>query len=503
MNSSQISRLTLIVIVLSLSVMASVVAWPSAPDQAAWMGPSGFDYVGGTASNFPMAGGPDAGAPEIATISEIGFSGESLAVTGEGFEGASFKLWNGDQTGAVISILQKQVTATAGADRAVLTLPTGLPNATYFIWATKEDANQVELKSAPIRVNATTVTWSFPTSINRVGSTNGTLLRLFGRNLAKPGRKTYVVLEGNSTFLLDAFPSADPTLPVVSPLGDLVEPYQLDVRLPDLQAGTYQVRVYSGGGGKFGWSEPFEFEVVDGDAFGGTDVLAFNYGATVSNELDDDTVELQAAIDAAAVGGRKVRLSGGVYHVSRPLQLKEGVTLVGKSPAAYDPESRTLTVDSSVTVIRFKPYGIYQDPPECLIEMENSDSAIQGVTLLNHANGNGQKVVKISGSSAQRNKLSETTLILEDKRRWENGQLPNQGIPPDETEVLTAFPAAADIDEGLSMTGLFGSTLPARRICGFPIVYFTRRGRVFSLGSYNRPGIRLPPTLRARMAWKF
>ncbi len=177
------------VFVSSLTLLVSTVGygWPSSPDETRWIGPSGFDYVGGTASNFPMVVAAGAGAPEIATMSEIGFSGDSVAVTGEGFSGAEFKVWSGDQTAALVDIDEKHVEVTPGADRAVLTLPSGLPKSTYFVWATKPDGSGGESKGAPIRVNAPAVTWTFPTSVQRIGSTSGSLLRLFGRNLSKPG----------------------------------------------------------------------------------------------------------------------------------------------------------------------------------------------------------------------------------------------------------------------------------------------------------------------------
>ena len=86
----------------------------------------------------------------------------------------------------------------------------------------------------------------------RVGST---VEVSFGSMVAtfEAGTKDLRGLGGHSTFLLDAFPNDDPPLPgptLRAAHGRLVEPYHLDVRLPDLQAGTYRVSVYSGGGGK-------------------------------------------------------------------------------------------------------------------------------------------------------------------------------------------------------------------------------------------------------------
>lgn len=448
------------------------VAWPVAPEMSSWSGPIGFEYVGGTASNFPMSGGPDSGAPEIAMISEIGFSGDSLAVTGRGFEDVVFKLWNGDQTTSVIPITTGYVEVDAGADRAALTLPAGLPKSTYFIWPTKV-VGDTELVGTPIRVNAPQVTWSYPSEIRRIGSTAGINLKVFGRNLAKPGRRTYAVIEGGSTFLLNALPSTDPILPVSAP-GEVearVEPYHLDITLPDLNPGTYQLRVYSGGGGKFGWSEPFPIKVVSATAVNNGHYFVSSYYAA-ANDGVDDTQQLQNAIDAAfSAGGGTVRLHAGEYNISYPLQLKQGVTIDGVGVATYNPETRSVDVNTSNTLIRFKATTPHPNPPASLIEITGADCGIRELTLLNDNTGHDQSVVKISGENARRIKIRDTIFVVHDKRRWRENQTINAGIPaPYEDTYLPYNTTLLDngfIDDGALWVDTYGPVDLSVSTCKF------------------------------------
>ncbi|MFW5692827.1 MAG: hypothetical protein ACOCWL_01290, partial [Thermoguttaceae bacterium] len=104
--------------------------------------------------------------------------------------------------------------------------------------------------SVPIRVNGATAWWAWPARVE--AGKPGATVRVFGKNLRLPA-------------------DAEPLLVLVGP-GDETRrlavsasnPYSLEGKLPpDLPPGTYRVRAHNGTGGRYGWSEAVEFEVVE------------------------------------------------------------------------------------------------------------------------------------------------------------------------------------------------------------------------------------------------
>ena len=130
--------------------------------------------------------------------------------------------------------------------------------------------------------------------------------------------------------------------------------YKSEYLLPDdMPAGEYEIRVHTGTGGAFGWSEPMRLTIVESmdliewgmnrwrmdirhaRPFSMEGVMVEMIDAALGNGLCDATDALQGAIDrVAAAGGGMVVLPAGTYGIRRTLHLRPGVVLRGSGIGA-------------------------------------------------------------------------------------------------------------------------------------------------------------------------
>lgn len=127
--------------------------------------------------------------------------------------------------------------------------------------------------------------------------------------------------------------------------------HSMHVHIPqDIADGEYEVYVHSGSAGCFGWSNPVQ--VIVSAQYSLTEYYRTKWNRDTADEIPfptapvkavpasplgataDMTDEIQAAIDELAETGGTVVLAAGIYGISRTLNLKPGVVLLGAGKKA-------------------------------------------------------------------------------------------------------------------------------------------------------------------------
>ncbi|HOE61753.1 MAG TPA: hypothetical protein PLJ32_04155 [Kiritimatiellia bacterium] len=161
--------------------------------------------------------------------------------------------------------------------------------------------------SEPIVLNAPQPWWTSPSVAQP-----GTLLRVFGRNLARrpDHRQAFVWLapEGARGFWLEVVEAGK---------------YTLTVRLPDdLAPGRHALWVHAGRGGDWGWGEPVTVEI--------TAAVRLPTRSRRLRARRDALLPIQTELDAlAAKGGGTLYLPAGTHEFRGTLVIPEGVVLRG------------------------------------------------------------------------------------------------------------------------------------------------------------------------------
>ena len=139
-----------------------------------------------------------------------------------------------------------------------------------------------------------------------------------------------------------------PVMPANTPIYSFgVHRHRTNIRVPaGLEDGKYEIYVHGGTGSEYGWSNPLTVSVearyslteyfrtkwnrdtMESIPMPKCEVISVN--ANPLGALYDITDELQTALDKAHnMGGGIVMLSSGTYGISRTLNLKDGVVLIG------------------------------------------------------------------------------------------------------------------------------------------------------------------------------
>ena len=113
---------------------------------------------------------------------------------------------------------------------------------------------------------------------------------------------------------------------------DGVNPYKVDVTLPALPAGDYEVWVHNGHGGHFGWSGPLALTIAKNSAWASLGYRVYDvtaYGAK-GDGVADDGEAVQAALSAAASNApATVYFPAGIYAVSRAFEVQSNIRWLG------------------------------------------------------------------------------------------------------------------------------------------------------------------------------
>jgi polygalacturonase len=147
------------------------------------------------------------------------------------------------------------------------------------------------------------------------------MVSVYGRNLSNSN--------GKSTSFIYIKPAHDAGQ-YVTPVA--VNPFKVAFKVPDLAAGSYEVWIHNGHGGRFGWSGPLALNVLSKAPWAGQDRQIFNvksFGA-VGNGSTDDTAAIEAALSAAGIAApSSVYFPSGTYLVASALKAPSNVRWLG------------------------------------------------------------------------------------------------------------------------------------------------------------------------------
>ena len=313
--------------------------------------------------------------PEISQMMDPSRPGQTLLLSGEGFDqNTKFKLWLpmpgtapgkeeeiygafGDPPGLPLTPPKEAVDLTplvVQPQYAGLELPqtvAGFPEGRFYgpyyavIWA-----GNAQGWGKPYVLNRPRVFFSWPHA-----AAPGEQVRLFGRNFswwqyeldAWPGLGHAVL---NRVVALRKVGGGPLIKPVQQEIyyghRDYMVNYHTQIILPaDLPEGDYEVRVHSGSGGKWGWSEPLILPVRKPEAWPQQVFHASESGAIADGQTDQSETIGKALAAAGANGGGVVLLDPGIYCVKGALNVPTKVVLRGAGKNATivrsDPQPST------------------------------------------------------------------------------------------------------------------------------------------------------------------
>jgi polygalacturonase len=251
-------------------------------------------------------------APAIAEISRTADHDEVVSMTGVDLDGTtSFDVFSqspSGREGSVVSIPPLRADDTA----ATVLLPESLPAwSMYLIRPKRNDAG-----GKAFAINRTESWWLGPDN-----AVPGATISAYGRNLAKSN--------GTSESFIYIKP-ANGAGGYVTPVS--VNPFKVDFKVPDLPAGSYEVWVHNGHGGRFGWSGPLNLAIADQSPWARQDQKMIDvrrFGAK-GDGVTDDTAAIEAALTAAAsVAPATIHFPAGTYLIDSVLRAPDNVHWLG------------------------------------------------------------------------------------------------------------------------------------------------------------------------------
>lgn len=296
----------LLALVGSTLALASVALGQALPDCRSLSLPNPLPKVPGPEYAPPVSlRAPVDGAPVISAHTPSARSDESLYLCGSGFGPALF-VWGLNAPGARGGRIGARLAAERD-DQAFVTIDQREQDAPYLLWLGKGDK-----WSEPVRVNVPEPWWVTPDR-----SSPGHTVSLFGRNLT-------TLPDGVQAFVFLVKPGVK-AVRCATQLGGERDSNRLRLELPDkLEPGTWEVWIYAGVGGKYGWGGPVTLTITAEKPR--TEGKTLPTTATVA--------DIQAALDQAAGKSQTVRLAAGTYDLDRTLVVPGGVKLLGAGAAA-------------------------------------------------------------------------------------------------------------------------------------------------------------------------
>lgn len=334
----------------------------------------------------PMKGLPAEGAPAISAISEITLPGETLVMTGAGLEKANLAIWAEGEFREVEPLF-------AHDDRLAAIVPDEMAKSLLLVWPVR-DGNY----GAPIRVNAATAWWCWPRTFAENADKND--FRVMGKNLQVEAGKPFAYISGEGVSEFAKVSAANP--------------YQLEVELPALGAGKYQVWTHNGTGGVYGWSEPLDFEVTKtAPDLADVRIEVGEHGAIPNDGKDDHAALSQAVAAAAEAGGGTIAFPAGEFHLSKTLEItSEYVRLVGAGAPTQAPNEDPAVGGDTAT--RLSPLENRPVSGE-LIKVVAPNVTLEAMGISNAHDGNDQNVVGIYRPNAV---LRNLQISMLDYRDW-------------------------------------------------------------------------------------
>ncbi|RCW77975.1 right-handed parallel beta-helix repeat-containing protein [Phyllobacterium bourgognense] len=251
-------------------------------------------------------------APAIAEMSRTADHDEIVSMTGVDLDGTtSFDVFSqapSGQEGSVISTSPLRADDTA----ATVLLPESLPAWSMYLIRPKRD----EAGGKAFAINRTESWWLGPDN-----AVPGATISVYGRNLAKSN--------GTSESFIYIKPANGVGRYVTSVS---INPFKVDFKVPNLAAGSYEVWVHNGHGGRFGWSGPLNLAITDQSPWARQDqkmIDVRSFGAK-GDGAADDTAAIEAALTAAAsVAPATIYFPAGTYLIGSVLRAPDNVHWLG------------------------------------------------------------------------------------------------------------------------------------------------------------------------------
>ncbi len=312
------------------------------------------------------------GAPTIAVTNLSAGSNDTLSLTGSGFTDdasrdfadTNFILYGQTNSGnGTVADAQIQNSSAMGV---LATIPTTEPdNSMYFVWP--QNSSGV---GSPVAVNRTDVEWIDPDT-----AVPGGMVSVYGRNLSNGAAtpQSWVYLQTDS--------GVGQWAKVTS-----ANPYQVQFTVPAslIPGAKYQVWVYNGHGGKYGWSEnATELTVNAAKSWNGvvnvqnsTTINGVVYPGAVGDGVTDDGPAIQRAIstlkpyetlyfpaDTYEVDGERLVLPSNVRVMGDSMNTSiirfDGAIATGSDDNPWDIGTETV----NTTNIDFESIGLKYDGP--------------------------------------------------------------------------------------------------------------------------------------------
>jgi hypothetical protein len=212
-----------------------------------------------------------------------------------------------------------------------------IPGGTSVFWLENENG-----MSKPAVANRPEI-WNISfDQINR-----GERITIFGEALGNPvhfsdggnapKRAAIKNIETGECFKLDSAATTGYTFDIHKHMAEYYVPMEAPL-------GKYNIYVHSGTGGRFGWSEPYQFEIVEDNSLNNYFRTKWNRSSdacpempkceirTIYNDdpspLADYAEKIQSAIDSLENGGL-VLLTSGTFPISKTISIKPGVVVLG------------------------------------------------------------------------------------------------------------------------------------------------------------------------------
>lgn len=266
----------------------------------------------GTDAFDPPAYTVSTAGPVIAEISRTADRDEAVSMTGVKLDGSSrfdvFSQAPSAKSGSVVSIDALRADETA----ATILLPASLPPwSMYLIWPQRD-----AVRSKAFAINRTEAWWLGPDN-----AAAGMMVSVYGRNLSNANGKSASFIYVKPAHNVGRYVTAA-----------AVNPFKVDFKIPDLAAGSYEVWIHNGHGGRFGWSGPLALKILGQSPWASQDREVFNvksFGA-VGNGSANDTAAIEAALSAAGnAAPSTVYFPSGTYLVASALKAPSNVRWLG------------------------------------------------------------------------------------------------------------------------------------------------------------------------------
>lgn len=307
------------------------------------------------------------GAPVFSDFTDLTYPDETLAMTGEGLDGASLLVW---AEGGMKEV--KPLRTDNSKLQAVV--PADMEKSLMIVWPQNDKG-----VGSPVRVNAPEIWWSDQSSLQPEKA--GGEIRFFGSSLSIEGKTpiVYAVHENGKQEKLEIVDA---------------NPYQIRAKYPSQMTDGSRCKFYihNGTGGDYGWSDAYMLDTAARTTTPEADLPVFNveeYGAKADDGVDDSAAIQKALTEARKQKGGVILFGKGEYNLSRQIDIADkfpkGLYLRGAGEGEYDFKSSLSPseydhrgVTGTYTLLRFANPELI---PQYMLNVAGSHVTVQDMTI--------------------------------------------------------------------------------------------------------------------------